>query len=328
MSYRVPFSTTTDTVGRPPFGPSLGVPGMGPVYTGPSSLQANVQSLPEANNSSFNGPSHKYSGTIRTTYTLAVRLGSKQQHEILNSLQFNNLIFVSEHAVSSRFVPGFVQAMTLSALNNHLRSDAGMRSFGSQRTCDELVSKWRYMGVQQTDLTDKVYGYRQDAAVTVFVSYRVRTPDIWLATGTVAKMGDQLWLVLVRRQHRDLVESVLTLDDMDAIDEHHPKMKWDDDDDSDEDDKDEKKNGNEQFYWQYEPYISRDKRPPPREIYSGPDWIGRSLFIGNVRFRYNDATDITGWQSTALRALCPQNLAEGKELMNQLPDVEVMLGCR
>lgn len=93
------------------------------------------------------------------------------------------------------------------SLPQYLASDKGKKAYGNYKYAEDVKKNWTFAGVQQTDTQNlKVYGARQDAAITVFKAHRVLTPDLWLWNKTIAKQGDHLYLLWMRFREQPLFQ--------------------------------------------------------------------------------------------------------------------------
>jgi len=175
--------------------------------------------------------------------------------------------------------------------NAHLMSEGGRIEYGDHKSCAKLVKDWAPLGFQVTNTDADLMKIRTEAVITVAVSHLARVPNVWLALGQRLEVGDHLYWIL--RRHKLALTGTKT------------KIKT---------------------YWRWEPYISRNRQPPPKELwvpldeYGQPEWIGSFLFVGQVNEFYG-AQDPDRFQGMAKRAMFPNLDDDYKSLLALLPVV-------
>lgn len=351
--YHAPFSTNSDPVGGPPFG---GVPrGPGPVAGQTPYGNPFVSSAPGALDVSNDHDSqYLWQGRGRVTYTLAVKLNAGRRDDTkLQETAAGHLIFVRQDDANNLHDPHVCQtAYTLGALNFYLRSEAGrMQKENDRDSCEQLMRRWRLLGVQQTDTRNgNVYDSRQEAVVTLFIGQRVRMPDLWLSTGEVAGNADRYYLLLRRFTIKEDAATTTEQDfDMEVYEDNLRLGERAKDREARRKKlaqqaeakrlKDIAKMLNEptleakEHYWGFVPYIAKGNSAPPTHTYTGYsdtgelEWVGTAIFVGTVTDRYNSVKDRARHKGQAARCVWPTSLSTMIADTAKLPDVELYLMC-
>ncbi len=194
----LPFNVSRDPLGYPPYGgaPPVGFSG---VATNPNMPAVGIGSIPGGTDFASNQYSRwQEQGRITVNNTLHVSLYPDQKAR--EELERNCLLFTNQHHLSQHYrVTHQYRARCLSAMNLWLgKVHNGKTPYEHDVTPTRLLKNWSLYGIQQTDVTDEAYSYRQGAAITVHVRYRALMPDLWLSTGQTARQGDTLWLLVVK----------------------------------------------------------------------------------------------------------------------------------
>jgi len=305
--------------------PTEGIPGL-PVpqsgwnppleFPGPRGLTATTMSTDET---------HRYQDFTNDTakHTFATICGGDLKHQ----LGLGTYLF-SRHRPQERANDAdFITLRSVNSLNRWLRSVEGRQEFGVKRFADDLLDLWRPAGVQVTN-TDApgVTQQRTEMALTLVVYQRTVMPNIWLNCGSHMGPGDHLYLLLCRRAYVRRTGFASAAEALAA-----PKAP--------------------EYYWRWEPFVSRSNQPPPLSTHSGcldgnalvpsgkhkyngsksskkagkESWVGAYVYIGVVQNFYGEP-DPAKWGAVVDEAMYGED-EDGtyKQILNDLPTVEVML---
>ncbi|MBL4664412.1 MAG: hypothetical protein JKY23_00395 [Nitrospinaceae bacterium] len=268
-------------------------------------------------------------GRLRVAHTYNVILNKKNAYPATEDMGPNQLVFCYRHKTCDKFTPGFTQFRSVSAMNKYMISSQGRRHYGNAKFASVVMEDWAFLGCQQTD-TNR-YTNQMDAAVTVHVAHRCRTPNIWLINGNVGQ-GDLLWLLLRRKEFASDTQSGLDsmrINSMTGVQEGKQR---------------EVKSQNSyaavamgvaqpatptpDLYWVYEPFVTRKNEAPPHQLLGsvGEGWFGAPLLVGTASDLYGQP-DPSRYRAAALQAVFPKSKSF-KEPLYRLPEVEVMLGVK
>ncbi len=249
----------------------------------------------------------KYHGDSndRCHMTYAVRLHTSDANASEDKdLYLATFLFAGYSAQGKAIEADFTHMRNIFMLNAHMRSEPGRRQYGTETDAYKICHRWRPLGFQITNTDATLMRQRTEAAVTVAVSHKARTPNVWLALGTRMEIGDCLYWLL--RRH---VVGLPPPHKPGASASTAPKT-----------------------YWRWEPYISHNRRPPPRELYSSTkmdsgvletEWVGTYLYVGQVTAFYG-VQDAQRYQHHAAKAMFAEADNDYKRTLTLLPVVEVM----
>lgn len=313
--------------GQGPRPPTDGIPGL-PIpqsgwnpplqNPGPSGLTAMTMSTDET---------HRYQDFTNDSikHTFATICGGDLKHQ----LGLGTYLFSRHRAQERANDADFITLRNINSLNRWLRSVEGRQEFGVKRYADDLLDLWRPAGVQVTN-TDApgVTQQRTEMPLTLVVDKRIVMPNLWLNCGTHMGPGDHLYFVLCLRTYVRRTGFASVADAM-----AHPK--------------------NVEYYWRWEPFVSRSNQPPHISVYSGcldsaaalptrkkkangatayeksnrVSWVGAYLYVGIIQAFYGEP-DPTRWAGVVDEAMYGED-EDGtyKQILNDLPKVEVMLNA-
>lgn len=318
--------STGQVFNQGPRPPTDGIPGL-PIgqskwdppleYPGPQGLTAMTMSTDATHGyQDFTNDSFKH--------TFATICGGDLKHQ----LGLGTYLF-SRHRPQERANDAdFITLRNVNSLNRWLMSVEGRAEFGVKRFADDLLDLWRPAGVQVTN-TDApgVTQQRTEMALTLVIHQRIIMPNVWLNCGSHMGPGDHLYFILCRRPYvrRTGFSSVAAALAM-------PKTP--------------------EFYWRWEPFLSRSNQPPHFSRYSGSldstavvptnkhkagssktkyasskreSWVGAYIYVGVVQDFYGEP-DPVRWGGVVDDAMFGED-EDGsyKQLLHNLPTVEVML---
>jgi hypothetical protein len=342
-----PFAVNRDPLGFPPYGGSPSVPGVGPTAGQTVFARPYVSSAPGALHiEEDHGSNYMEQGKSRVTYTYAVYM-NQDDDEAGDTLHTatapGHLVFARHTKMRMKHSSHVTDLMTLSSVNHFLRSEHGRREFGKDLTAARVLEMFKWIGVQQTDTQNaNVYGRRAEAALTIFVAQRAVVPDVWLASGVVARNGDHCYLLLRRFTMDEDAKEDLEF----ALNERNgPAARL----------AAQRKtvtraimgqNGAApKTYWAFVPYVSRDRAAPAAAYYHSSSymqiahaveltiteeseessWCGAALFIGVATDRINTVENKDRFVMLASRCMYPLTLGDNFEMMNKLPKLELSL---
>jgi hypothetical protein len=202
-----------------------------------------------------------------------------------------------------------------SRMNYYLRSERGRLKYGDMKTgIDDFYTEWRLLGQAMTNMTPD-QRTRSEFTSTFAVGKRIRTPNVWLATGLQAMPGDWLWLI-------PILESLPT--DLSDSSKEIKKTKPLTAGILDRAQLEEDKTVVPRTYLRFEPYITEGSGYVPSVVSKRP------IFVGSVfEIIGSNQTNLAEAVPTARQAVFPtaDNEDYKKQLVN-LQQITVQLFCK
>jgi hypothetical protein len=228
--------------------------------------------------------------------------------------------------------------MGISMLNQTMKENKMMRVvYGSQTNSRQIQRDVNFFGVQIGEVAGASYDDLEATVQCFNVAQRTKIPNIFAAlkhgseTRSVVGQWDRLYLVIRRYAY----EAPLT---MEFGEERFPvpsakRIRMDDKDEKEDD----------SHYWQFEPFVSRDGKPPPEESYSSlgillpnpkkleykvKPWIGGHIYIGKNWGVYGEQKISSEVRNAARNCLHPsgtQSRDQYKRDMIVLPHIEFFM---
>lgn len=269
-------------------------------------------------------------GRQRVNFQLTI--GIDPEGNKLVELDKGSLLFIRTDEKAGEYQNRLSDVRTLSMMNMHLYTERGRALYGSQTTCEKFLNDWQLFSAQVTDPADWQAEGQMTQNLAMHVSHRIRTPNIWLMCGKKTKVGDRCWLVMRRYKYESPFDSEYADPEErlfgDPAEVEMPLA-------GDENGQGPRGHagGNTDYYWQIEPYLSNDSRPPPPGLwsfYGSADdpvpWVGARLYVGYIKGQYGRCDDPDKYLIAAAKGIFPQRYNDDyKKSLRALPELEVYL---
>ncbi len=219
------------------------------------------------------------------------------------------LNFIRARTHSKMQVGVAYETYSLSTLNSLLRYNLSFQVEFNDASAENLLDTFRLFGVQQNEQSES-FEVNADHFQNHHVARRARLPSYWSAIESKKnhrssiRENDELWLLARRHPLTEprLVKKPRLAPGLDRL---------------------------ITGYWQFEPYVSDDRRPPNECLYNGDDWAGGCVYVGYVFGIFGESRAYsTKHRILARKALCPDSYTanEWKDGFYSLAEVEVFLG--
>lgn len=293
--------------------------------------------------------------------TIFQDLANRQQHAtVVDGITFIKAVDPTKDPKTIEF-----PMLGISRLNHLLKYDPDMRAnYGAKRDAAQLKHDWRMFGLQvgETQGEYESSGGKVQKGQTFVIAGRCRFYSLWSSldrsgsqrTGVLQPL-DRLFLVCRRYKYVGALEdefgtkvkavtdpSVFKQLKDGTIYQHSKKRKRNDDDDETKEDATVKKQMEEanQYYWQWDCYVSRNGKPPSAAVWSSngvrnpnnfeefieQPWTGTYIYVAKVWDGYSNLHQTNRIMYAARNALYPKgNDDKYKREMALLPQAEVFL---
>ncbi len=186
--------------------------------------------------------------------------------------------------------------ISINKLNALMRHSEKRDEYSKLTRASDILSKWRYIGVQIHDPCEGERRQQDMRAIGVTIHNRVVMPNIWIEKDdgsyqSAAQLGTRLYILLCKENTGDTKKS----------------------------------------YWRFKPYscppTSRTK--PPRHLYTDENYIGAAIFVGVVAnpwdgFLRHHTAAIAKRVGACLNPTMVDD-SQYRDVYMSLPKVEVML---